>query len=188
MRIIGANTTGDPQYWYVLASSPIRTVKELVGRTIAYASNGSSSQYNAFDLMKQFRFKARLVPTGNPIATLEQVVAQHVDVGLAWLPTGIDEIEFKPLRGVVRANDVQGIRDKTVRVLITSADTLEKRKSAIGRFVDAYRETVEWMYADPAALRRFAELAGVSENLAQRLRDQFFTKVMSSPDQIGGAP
>ena len=41
-------------------------------------------------------------------------------------------------------------------------------------------------YADPAALRQFAELAGVSENLAQRLRDQFFTKDMLSPDQIVG--
>ena len=40
VRIIGANTTGDPQYWYVLASSPIRTVNDLVGKTIAYASNG----------------------------------------------------------------------------------------------------------------------------------------------------
>jgi NitT/TauT family transport system substrate-binding protein len=114
VRIIGANTTGDPQYWYVLASSPIHTVDELVGRTIAYATNGSSTQYNAFDLMKQYRFKAKLVPTGGPAATLEQVVTQHVDVGWAVPPFGIDEIESGKIRVVARANDIRGVRNKTV--------------------------------------------------------------------------
>jgi NitT/TauT family transport system substrate-binding protein len=186
VRIIGANTTGDAQYWYVLASSPIRAVNDFVGKIIAYATNGSLSQYNGFDLMKQFRFKARLVPTGSPEATLDQVVAKRVDVGWATPPFGIDEIEQGKIRVVARANDIPGIRDKTVRVLITNSDTLEKRKSAISRFMEAYRETVEWMYADPAALRAFADLAGVSEKLAQRLRDEFFAKRMFAPDQIIG--
>lgn len=186
VRIIGANTTGDSQYWYVLTNSPIRTVNDLLSRTIAYASNGSSSQYNAFDLMKQFRFKARLAPTGNPAATLDQVVAQRVDVGWAVPPFGIDEIESGKIRVIARANDVRGIHEKTVSVLITNTDTLQKRKSAISRFMEGYRETIEWMYADPAALREFAKLAGISEKVAQRLRDEFFTKDMLAPDQIVG--
>ena len=50
VRIIGANITGDPQYWYVLASPPIQTFKDFAGKTIAYATNGSPSHYNVFDL------------------------------------------------------------------------------------------------------------------------------------------
>jgi NitT/TauT family transport system substrate-binding protein len=186
VRIIGADTTGDPQYWYVLASSPIQTVKDFAGKTIAYATNGSSSHYNAFDLMKQFRVKAKLVPTGSPASTLEQVLANRVDIGWAAPPFGLDQIEQGKIRVVARANDVAAVRDKTVTVLIANTDTLQKRKDAISRFMQAYRETVEWMYADPAAVKRFAVLAGLSEKVAQRLRDEFFTKEMLAPDQIVG--
>ena len=42
------------------------------------------------------------------------------------------------------------------------------------------------MYSDPAALKRYAEFAGVSEGLAQHLRDEFFTRSMLSVDKITG--
>jgi NitT/TauT family transport system substrate-binding protein len=50
----------------------------------------------------------------------------------------------------------------------------------------AYRETIDWMYSDPAALKQYAEFAGVSEKFAQRLRDDFFPKATLSPDNISG--
>jgi NitT/TauT family transport system substrate-binding protein len=186
VRIIGANTTGDAKYWYVLASSPIRTLKDFVGRTIAYATNGSSSHYDALDFMKQFKIKARLAPTGGPAATFNQLNLHYVDIGWAEPPFGVDEIEQGKIRVVARANDVRKIREKTASVVITNVGTLEKRKPIIGRFMQAYRETVEWMYSDPAALKRFSELAGVSEQGARRLRDEFFHKDMLAPDQIVG--
>ena len=36
VRIIGAEATGAADYWYVKASSPIKTLKDLNGHTIAY--------------------------------------------------------------------------------------------------------------------------------------------------------
>jgi NitT/TauT family transport system substrate-binding protein len=186
VRIIGANTTGDAKYWYVLASSPIQTIKDFVGRTIAYATNGSSSHYDVLDFMKQFRIKARLSPTGSPAATLTQLGQHYVDIGWASPPFGIDELEQGKIRVVGRANDVPKIREKTVNVLITNAGILEKRRPVIARFMQAYRETVEWMYSDPAAVKHYAELAGISEKGAQRLRDEFFAKDMLVPDQIVG--
>jgi NitT/TauT family transport system substrate-binding protein len=42
------------------------------------------------------------------------------------------------------------------------------------------------MYSDPAALKRYAELAGVSEGIAKRLRDEFFMKDMLAPDKVVG--
>jgi NitT/TauT family transport system substrate-binding protein len=186
VRIIGASTTGDPKYWYVLASSPIQTIKDFVGRSIAYATNGSSSHYDALDFMKYFRIKARLALTGSPAATMTQLTQHQVDIGWAAPPFGIDELEQGRIRVVARANDIPRIRDKTVNVLITNANTLQQRKPVIARFMQAYRETVEWMYSDPAALKRYAELAGLSEKGAQRLRDEFFAKDMLVPDQIVG--
>jgi NitT/TauT family transport system substrate-binding protein len=186
LRIIGASTTGAPSYWYVLVSSPLQTIKDLVGRTIAYATNGSSSHYDSLDLMKQYRLKARLISTGGTAATLSQLTQGHADVAWAAPPFGLDEIEQGKIRVVARGNDVSTIRGKTVNVIITNANTLERRKEVIARFMQAYRDTVEWMYADPVALKRYAELAGVSEGVAQRLRDEFYTKEMLSPDQIVG--
>ena len=41
IRIIGASRTGSTNYWYVLKSSPIRSFKDISGKTAAYATNGS---------------------------------------------------------------------------------------------------------------------------------------------------
>lgn len=186
VRIIGANVTGATNYWYVLATSPITTIKDIVGKTVAYATNGSSSHYDALDLIKQFSVKARLIPTGGATATFKEIVAGHIDVGWATPPFGVEEIEQRKIRVVAHANDVPQIRGKTVSVMITNADTLQKRKDVLARFMQAYRETIDWMYSDPVALKRYAEFAGVSEGVGQRLRDDFFTKDMLLPDKIVG--
>ena len=63
---------------------------------------------------------------------------------------------------------------------------LERRKAAIERYMDAYRETVAYMYSDPMALKYYAEIATVPESLAKRVRDEFFTKEMLMPDRVIG--
>jgi ABC-type nitrate/sulfonate/bicarbonate transport system substrate-binding protein len=186
VRIIGANVTGATSYWYVLKTSPIQTIKDLVGKTIAYATNGSSSHYQALDLINQFRIKAKLVATGSAAATLKELTSNRIDVGWATPPFGIREIEQGNIRVLARANDVLRIRNTTLSVLMTNAGTLEGRKDVLVRFMEAYRETIEWMYSGPTALKSYAEFAGVSEGSARRLRDEFVTREMLSPDQIIG--
>jgi len=186
VRIIGASTTGSANYWYVPTTSPIKTIKDLNGRTIAYPTSGEASRYDVFDLMKQYRVKAKPVPTGGVSATFDAVMSGQIEVGWATPPFGIDAIEQEQIRIVVRANDVPNIRDKTVRVMIANTNTLQKRKDVLARFMQAYRETLGWMYSDPTAIKRYAEFSGVSESLARRLRDEFFTKNLLSPDQIVG--
>jgi NitT/TauT family transport system substrate-binding protein len=45
---------------------------------------------------------------------------------------------------------------------------------------------VDWMYADAAALKTYAEFAGISEATAKRIRDGFFPKEALLPDRIKG--
>jgi NitT/TauT family transport system substrate-binding protein len=186
VRIIGASTTGSANYWYVPTTSPIKTINDINGKTIAYPTSGEASRYDVFDFMKQYRVKAKPMPTAGAAATLDAVMSGQIDVGWATPPFGIDAIEQGQIRIVARANDVPNIRDKTVRVVIANIDTLQKRQDVLARFMQAYRETLEWMYSDPTALKRYAEFAGVSESLARRLRDEFFTKSLLSPDKILG--
>jgi NitT/TauT family transport system substrate-binding protein len=186
LRIIGAQRAGSINYWYVPKFSPIRSIEGMEGRTIAYESNGSSSQYDVIDFMRTHGLKARLVLTGGTNATLAHVKAGIVDIGWGALPFGIDKIALGDIRVVARANDVPSIRNKTTSVMIAHAETLQKRKQVLVRFLRAYREAVEWMYSDPAALRRYAELADMSEGVARKLRDEFFPKEMLSPGRIIG--
>src|SRR5882672_4768467 len=43
VRIIGAEATGAADYWYAKASSPIKTIKDADGHSIAFSTNGSST-------------------------------------------------------------------------------------------------------------------------------------------------
>ncbi len=186
LRIIGANMTGSAKYWYVAESSPIKKVKDIRGGTIAYSKTGTAGQYDVFDLMDRYRLKARPVLTSGETAAFDQVMAGKIDVGWATPPFGVEALEQGKIRVVAKANDIPKLRDRTVSVMIANADTLQKRNEALGRFVQAYGETIEWMYADPAAPKAYAEFAGMPEGLARRLRDEFFTKEMVSPAKIVG--
>jgi len=70
--------------------------------------------------------------------------------------------------------------------VITNPQTLQNRKDAIIRYVRAYRETIDWMYSDPAALKTYAEFAGITEAKAKRIRDSYFPKSVLSPDNVVG--
>ena len=48
----------------------------------------------------------------------------------------------------------------------------------------AYREALNWMYADDEAIRIYAEWVGISEQVARRTRDEFFPKENQKTDTI----
>jgi NitT/TauT family transport system substrate-binding protein len=50
----------------------------------------------------------------------------------------------------------------------------------------AYREALDWLYADPVALEAYAAWAGVTPALAKRVRDEFYPKQNLDPDRISG--
>ena len=90
VRIIGANTTGSANYWYVPTSSPIKTIKDVDGRTVAYSTTRASGYYDVFDFMEQYRVKVRLMPTAGAAATFNLVMSGQVAVGWATPPFGIE--------------------------------------------------------------------------------------------------
>src|SRR5215475_10860519 len=187
IRIIGAEMTGAGDlFWYVKAESPIKSIKEVgEGKTIAYSTNGSSTHGVVTAFIKQFDLKAKPIATGGPPATLTQVMSDQVDVGWSAPPAGLDLIDQGKIRLLATGNDTL-FKDQTVRLLLTNAQTLQTRKAAIERYMAAYRETVDWMYADDAALKTYAEFAGISEAAARRIRGGFFPKESISPDRIHG--
>jgi NitT/TauT family transport system substrate-binding protein len=187
VRVIGAEMTGAGDlFWYVKADSPIKSIKEVgEGKTIAYSTVGSSTHGVVTAFIKQHDLKAKPVATGSPPTTLTQVMSDQIDVGWSAPPTGLDLIDQGRIRVLATGNDTL-FKDQTVRLLITTVQTLQARKAAIDRYIKAYRETVDWMHDGPAALKVYAEFAGISEAAAKRIRDGFFTKDAISPDRIIG--
>jgi NitT/TauT family transport system substrate-binding protein len=187
VRIIGAQATGAADYWYAKTTSNIKTLKDTDGKTLAYSSNGSSTHSVARAFVNEFKLTAKLTPTGNPPSTLTAVMTDQVDVGWASPPFGMKEIEDGKIRVVAKATDAAMVRGQTIRVVVANADVLAKRKDAIKRFMDAYRETVTYMYGDdPQVIKDYAELAGVPEATARKVRDEFFPKSLVWPDEIKG--
>src|SRR6267378_2990226 len=188
VRIIGAEATGAGDlYWYVKADSPIRKFTDIAeSHTIAYSTNGSSTHgiVNAF--VKQFGLKARMVSTGSPSSTLTQVMSGQVDVGWSAPPFGLDQIDQGQIRVLGNGNDAAVFKGQTVRLMVVTAQTLQARKPVIERFMKAYREAIDWTYADPTALKAYADWLGITEAKAKRTRDDFFPKEAVNPDKITG--
>jgi NitT/TauT family transport system substrate-binding protein len=186
VRIIATEITGAGDlFWYVKADSPIKTLADANGKTIAYSTNGSSTHGVVTAFIKQYLPAAKAVATGGPPATLTAVMSGQVDVGWSAPPIGLDQLDRKEIRQIATGNDTL-FKGQTVRLNITNTQTLNNRKDAIDRYVKAYRETIDWMYSDPAALKTYAEFAGITEAKAQRIRDGFFPKSSLSPDTITG--
>ena len=186
VRIIGAETRGAGDlFWYVKADSPIRTLQEADGKTIAYSTNGSSTHGVVTAFIKQYVPHAKATATGGPAATLTAVMSGQVDVGWAGPPFGLDQLDRKEIRQIATGNDTL-FKGQTVRVLVTTAPTLASGREAIERYLEGYRETLDWLYADPAALDVYAEFAGITRAKAARTRDQFFPKSAILPDEITG--
>jgi NitT/TauT family transport system substrate-binding protein len=187
VRIIGAETTGAQDlFWYVPSTSPIKSLKETDGKTIAYSTNGSSTNGIVTAFVKQFDLKAKPVATGGPSSTLTQVMSGQVDVGWSAPPFGLDQLDDKKIRIIASGNDAVVFKGQTVRLLIANAQALQAKKPVIDRFMKAYRETIDAMYADPNALKVYAEFVGITEAKAKRTRDDFFPRESVDPDHIIG--
>jgi ABC-type nitrate/sulfonate/bicarbonate transport system substrate-binding protein len=188
VRIISAETTGASDlFWYVPASSPIKSLKDTDGKTIAYSTNGSSTHGIVSAFMQQYDLKAKPTATGGPAPTLTQVMSNQIDVGWSAPPFGLQQLDEGKIRIIASGNDAAVFKGQTVRVNITNTQTLASRKAVIDRYMKAYRETVDWMYSDdPAALKTYADFVGISLAMAKRTRDEFFPKAAVDPDRVIG--
>jgi NitT/TauT family transport system substrate-binding protein len=158
VRILAPAFTGTGDlYWYVKADSPIKSLKDATPEnTIAYSTSGSSSNNIVVAFVQELGAKAKPTATGGPAATLTAVMSNQVDIGWSAPPFGLQEITDGKIRILARGSDVPSLRGQTVRTLIVNANSLETKHDAIMRFMEAYRESVDWMYSDPKAVEMYS--------------------------------
>jgi ParB/RepB/Spo0J family partition protein len=179
-----------------LAEAPviIREASDQDVLELALIENLQREDLNAIEeargyrrLIDEFKLTAKPMATGNPAATLTAVMTDQVDVGWASPPFGLKEQEEGNIHVVAKATDAALVRDQTIRVIVANAQVLAKRKDVIDRFMQAYRETIDYMYSDnPQVIKDYAEFVKVPEPMAKRVRDEFFPKSLIDPDEIKG--
>jgi NitT/TauT family transport system substrate-binding protein len=187
VRILAAGATGTSDlYWYVPANSPIKSFKDLDGKTIGYSTTGASTHTTLLALIKHFGVNAKPIGSGAAAVTLTQAMSGQIDVGWASPPFGLRELDDGKIRIVARGSDAPSTRDQTVRVHIVNANALAQRNDVFARFMQAYRESYDFLYSNPQGVKLYAEYGKVSEALATRIRDEFMPKEALQPDRVSG--
>jgi NitT/TauT family transport system substrate-binding protein len=123
---------------------------------------------------------------GGPAANLTAVMSGQVDVGWAAPPFGLDQLDRGDIRRIATGNDASVFKGQTVRLNIANAAFLKEHKAIVDRYMKAYRETVDYMYQDPTALKIYSEWLGITVEKAKRTRDEFFPPPAIEPDTITG--
>ena len=186
VRAIGASfTSADDQFYYVVADSPIRSMKDADGRTIAISTTGSASNIFALALAKHFGVNLKPQPTGAYAVTLTQTLTGQVDIGFSQAPFNLNAVEEGKIRIIAMGRDVPELRQMTSRLIIANTAILAEKKPLIARYMQGFVETLEWLYSDPAAIKAYAAWSGLPENIARRA-PEFLTKQNLDPRHISG--
>ena len=186
VRILAPMFTGTGDiYWYVRADSPIKSLKDATEKhTIAYSTSGSTSNNIVLAFISDLGVKAKPTATGGPPATFTAVMSGQVDIGWSAPPFGLQEEKDGKIRIIGRGSDASSLHGQTIRVLIVNADVLKNRKDAVMRFVRGYRETVDWMYSSPDAVRMYAEKTKLPQELIKASIDKYHTKDAMQTDAM----
>jgi NitT/TauT family transport system substrate-binding protein len=186
VRAIGSSfTSADDQFYYVAADSPVRSMKDADGKTIAISTTGSASNIFALALAKHFGVNLKPQPTGAYAATLTQTLTRQVDIGFSQAPFNLNAVEEGKIRIIAMGRDVPELRQMTSRLIIANTAILAAKKALIERYMQGFVETLDWLYADPAAIKAYAAWSGLAENIAKRA-PEFLTKDNLDPRHISG--
>ncbi len=187
LRIIGASSTGSREtFWWVAAKSPLRSMWEVDGQSIAYSTTGASSHITVLRFISEYGLKTRPVATGDVPGTITQVMSGQVDVGWSVAPFVLDLLANGTARMIGRASDIAAIREQTIRVQISNAQNLAAKKDAIARYMKAYNETVDWLYSSAEAVPRYLAFSGLSEPAVRLMLKEFIPKESLQTEKIMG--
>ena len=171
VRVLAAAYTGVQDiYWFVPASSPITSVKDINDKhTIAYSTNGSTSDSVLRALIAHYGLKAKPAQTGGPPGTFTMTMSGQIDIGWSVAPFGLKDLQARTIRVLMRGSDLPSMRNQTVRVEIVNANALKE---------------LDWMYSNPLAVKYYSEHMHMPESLVELQRDEFNPRSAMNPDKL----
>ena len=108
IRISGASSSGAKEVmYYVPAKSPLQSLREAHGKSIAYSTTGSSTHIGALRLIAEYGLKdAKIIPTGDAASTTTQTLTGQVDIGWNVGPFNLDRVASGEIRVIGNLSEI----------------------------------------------------------------------------------
>jgi NitT/TauT family transport system substrate-binding protein len=187
IRPIATSVTGAREiFWYVKADSPIKSLKDAAGKTMAFSATGSSSNLATLKLIKMAGVDIKPVATGTPVATFTQTMTGQVDIGWSAAPFALSALQEHRIRTVANVGDIVEYRDMSARFHLANLNFITGKPDVLKRFLAAYSETLDWMYGGDAAVGVFSKLYNIKPAETRQTRDEFYTRQSLDIRRVGG--
>jgi NitT/TauT family transport system substrate-binding protein len=170
IKIISGEFKGqNDTYFYVPADSPIKTIADLKGRTVAFPRPGGASEAVLLALKKDRNLDFKMVATGGLDGTFTQTMTKQVDVGYSFPPYILAAVEKGEIRVLFAGDEVESQKGLTQRVVIASADFVKNRRAVAEKFLEVLDRCIDWTYAHPDdAAKMYAAINKVDLAVAKR--------------------
>lgn len=175
VKIVSAQMTGAGDiFWYVKADSAIKSMKDMDGKTMGFSRPGSSTDLVGRALAEHFKVKPKHVSTGGIPDTRTQVMSGQIDAGWSAAPFNFELVSEGKIRVIAKGSDVPSLNEQTVRVNAASTKFLKEKRDVARRFMKAYYESIEWVYANPDKSTAFyASFNKTSPEIARQTIEAF---------------
>lgn len=181
IKIVGAQFTGQAgAFFYVPAASPIKSISDLNGKTVAYPRPGGAMESLILALKNDNNLSLRPVATGAMDATHTMVMTGQIDVGYAVVPSFLDKVEDGTIRVLLSSDQIPSQQHLTGRVNIASTEFLAKRRDVAKRFFEVLDRCIDDAYADlPASTKPYAAMNRIDDAVARRAVDFYKREYMA---------
>ena len=162
--VYGARET----FWLVKPESPIKSFKDLDGKSFAYSAPGSLSHLLVQTIAKDLGIKPKFVATGNLSSTRTQMMSGQIDTAWAGFPAGIGMVRKGDARIIGSGNEAVSLRTTSTRIVAANTNWLSKNRDVAVRAMRAIWKGSLYIFDESRALRQYAghwKLRGLREIL-----------------------
>lgn len=169
-KIISSEFIGqNDSYFYVPADSPLKTIDDIKGKTVAFSRPGGASEAILLALKAERKMDFKAISTGALDATFTMAMTKQIDVGFSVPPSGLDAVEKGQIRVLFSGDDVKSQAQLTGRVIIASNDFVTKRRAVAQKFMEVLDKCIDWSYSNiEESSKSYAALNKVTPSIAAK--------------------
>ena len=170
LKVVSAEFLGqNDTFFYVPKDSPIKSTKDLNGKTVAFPRPGGASEALLLAFKHDSKLDIKPVATGGMDATMTMTMTKQVDVGYSIPPAGLAAVDEGKIRVLFAGDDVKSQANITGRVIVVKADYLAKHRAVVGKFLETLDKCIDWAYANKAESSKFyGKLNKVDAKIAEK--------------------
>jgi NitT/TauT family transport system substrate-binding protein len=185
LRVISAEGTGmNESFVYVPTSSPIKSMTEADGKTVAFSTVGASTYSLVTGIAEHYKVKPKFVATGSIPATYSATMSGQVDIGWGAVPFGLKEMRDGKIRMLAWGDKATSITNQTMRVSIVNTRMFDERKETLRKFMVAYYEAWNWAYESPEAVKIISETFSIPADIIEEVRTKYTTRKLTQLAEV----